>query len=153
MHNEIHRLYSLLQELSWEFGSSSFDTVCCGSLTYMEFMTLKRIHSHREIPVLNLAEEMGMTKGGVSKVVDRLERKGYAARVKNRSDGRVCCVVPAQGAETVLEQAAEQYTRILHRALDHADPGDITAALKALEFLSQALRSSNRKEQSHGRTC
>ena len=144
MDQSIQQISSLLQDISWEFGSRGFDTESCGNLTYVEYMTLKRINTCAEIPALALAARMGITKGGMSKIINRLEQKGYVRRERNKSDGRVCCVVPSKAAKTVLEQCAQHYSEALSRLLQKVDSHQIAMLRTALHSVAEELE---RKQQ------
>jgi DNA-binding MarR family transcriptional regulator len=63
----------------------------------------------REWPVSagRLAEQMGLTTGAITTVLDRLERAGYARRVRDQNDRRRVLVEPTLDA---LEGAGDLYT-------------------------------------------
>jgi DNA-binding MarR family transcriptional regulator len=68
----------------------------------------------REWPVAagRLAEQMGLTTGAITTVIDRLERAGYARRVRDQNDRRRVLVEPTLDA---LEGADDLYAE--HAAL------------------------------------
>lgn len=145
MDQSIRQISSLLQDISWEFGSRRFDTDACGNLTYVEYMTLKQIAHCTEIPALALATRMGITKGGMSKIINRLEQKGYVRRERNKNDGRVCCVVPNREAKTILKQCEQHYSETLSHLLQEADSHQIDMLRSALHYVSEQLEREQQK--------
>jgi DNA-binding MarR family transcriptional regulator len=58
------------------------------------------------VPAGRLADQMGLTTGAITTVLDRLERAGYARRVRDPSDRRRVLVEPTLDA---LEGAGDLY--------------------------------------------
>jgi len=57
--------------------------------------------------VYDIAAELGITPGGVSKLVDRIEARGYCRRLPNPSDRRSSLVELTPEGERVLAAAAK----------------------------------------------
>jgi MarR family transcriptional regulator, organic hydroperoxide resistance regulator len=74
-------------------------------LTHYEPMSVMgRIRNCR---VHDIAAELGITPGGVSKLVDRIEASGYSRRLPNPRDRRSSLVELTPEGERVLAAAAE----------------------------------------------
>lgn len=57
-------------------------------VTVAEWVFLRALYGSGEVAPSRLAEEMGMTRGAISKLADRLLEKGLIARHANPEDGR-----------------------------------------------------------------
>jgi len=47
MNKNIPEIYKLIQELSWYFGNQGFNGECCGDLSLVEFMAVKKCMSKK----------------------------------------------------------------------------------------------------------
>lgn len=57
-------------------------------VTVAEWVLLRSLYEHRSVNPHKLAEEMGMTRGAISKLVERLVDKGLIARTEEPGDRR-----------------------------------------------------------------
>jgi len=72
--------------------------------------------------VYDIATELGITPGGVSKLVDRIEASGYCRRLPNPSDRRSSLVELTPEGERVLALAAEALEDELEHRLGRVLP-------------------------------
>ena len=93
-----------IDEIVWKFGIHVQDNSCCHGLAYVEIRTLKEISSEPDCSMQTIAQKLGFTKSGATRVVDRLEKKGLAMRRRSEADGRVCCVSPTEKGHEALEE-------------------------------------------------
>lgn len=56
-----------------------------------------------------LAEELGVSKAAISRVVDSLVAKGYVTRQKDASDKRVYCLVLTDSAREIAARVRQAY--------------------------------------------
>ena len=76
-------------------------------VTVAEWVVLRQLLSLGDVPPSRLAEEMGMTRGGVSKLVERLHAKKLVTRSAGRDDKRFQSVgLTAAGRKLVPKLAA-----------------------------------------------
>ncbi len=144
MSKQSTEIYSLIQELAWHFGDRGFNGECCGDLSLVEYMALKKIQESANITMQEIGNALNFTKSGASKVVDRLENKGYIARVTSPADGRVCCVnTTAKGAKTTMEIVQKYSAQVdqMLKELDGDSIGEIKAALEILVAAAYKLGS------------
>lgn len=99
-----------LIDIAWHFGASGSDGSCCDGLTIPEFLALEKVSTTPDCPVQCIGEELGFTKSGATRVVNRLEKKDLVSRVQSQEDGRVCCVHITSNGKKVLSSANERYT-------------------------------------------
>ena len=128
-------IYNLILELSWHFGDHGFNGECCGDLSLVEFMALKKIQESKNITIQEIGNALNFTKSGASKIIDRLENKGYALRETSSIDGRVCCVnTTAKGIE-VMGAIFEKYAIHVYKMLEEFDSETIRNIKSVLKIL------------------
>lgn len=89
----------------------------------------------------DLATAAGLTTGGVTTVIDRLERAGYATRERDATDRRRVTVRPTPHAEQVV---GEIYGPIVAEGNAHLERYDDTTLGHMIEFLSFATDQQER---------
>ena len=141
MNKNIPHIYDLVQELSWHFGNHGFNGECCGDLSLVEFMALKKIDESKEITIQEVGTAINFTKSGASKIIDRLENKGYAIRMNSPVDGRVCCVLTTEKGKETLSGIVKQYTSNLNNVLREIEPQKVDQIRESLMILVAALQS------------
>ncbi|MBB3037055.1 MarR family winged helix-turn-helix transcriptional regulator [Hoyosella altamirensis] len=124
----------------WNVVDNALRDECDLQLTWFEILRfLARDGSGR---VQDIAAEFGITVGGTSKVVDRIEAAGYCARRANPNDRRSSLVELTPTGHDVLDRAMAVFERELqHRigtVLDGQTIAAVTAALAALHTAHQA---------------
>jgi DNA-binding MarR family transcriptional regulator len=94
--------------------------------------------------VLDISAALGITVGGTSQAVDRIERAGYCARRPNPADRRssVVALTPAgeqllSRAEPILDDALES---AFHSHLSSAELGQLGSALAVLRAAAAPRR-------------
>lgn len=76
-------------------------------VTVAEWVTLRTLYGRDPTPPSRLAAEMGMTRGAITKLADRLIDKSLIVRKANRDDGRAqTLALTPQGANLVPTLAA-----------------------------------------------
>jgi len=83
-------------------------------LSATEFETLDIIRRHQPITAGELATYCGLTTGGMTGIVDRLEAAGFVKRVRDHKDRRRVFIEP------VSKSAAERRVWKLYRPMDKA---------------------------------
>ena len=117
MNGMIFEIYNLIQELSWCFGSQGLGGKYCGDLSFIEFIALN------------------ITKSGTSKIIDRLENKGYVLREPSPADGRVCYIRITDKGVNKVSKIIKRYTNYVSEMLKDLDPVAIDNIKKVLELL------------------
>lgn len=75
-------------------------------VTVAEWVVLRELFDVEALPPSKLADTMGMTRGAISKLAERLIAKGLVQRTESPSDGRVHTLsLTEQGARLVPELA------------------------------------------------
>lgn len=76
-------------------------------VTVAEWVFLRTLHDVDRIGPSLLAERMGMTKGAISKLADRLIEKGLVGRAANPEDGRAHLLALAPAGRALVPRLAE----------------------------------------------
>jgi len=139
MNNNIPDIYNLLQEIAWYFGHHGFDGECCRDLSLVEFMTLKKAYENNNFSIQEIGTALNFTKSGATRVIDRLENKGYVTRERSPVDGRVCCVTVTTKGKEVISKILEQYAVYLEEMLKDLEPQMIDNIKDVLETLVESV--------------
>ena len=115
-----------LMEIAWHFGPRGLNGECCENLSMPEFLALDKVSTTRDCRVQNVGNSIGFTKSGATRIVNRLEKKGYVKKVKSHEDARVCCVVITDSGENVIKAAdaryLEQFEKLLSKMPEKFEP-------------------------------
>jgi DNA-binding MarR family transcriptional regulator len=118
----------------WDAVDARLSADC--DLPLGRFMTMRAIARRPGCRVQDIAEELAITVGGTSKVVDRVAAAGHCVRRPNPDDKRSSLIelTPA-GAETVAKATAsfeDELERRLGSALPGTDLQELAATLTRL---------------------
>jgi DNA-binding MarR family transcriptional regulator len=93
-------------------------------------LQLSRAPGHK-MRRIDLADGIGLTASGVTRLLAPMEKIGLVAREANAADARVSLVSLAKGGKAALENALENAEALAQSALAHASKEDIarTSAL------------------------
>jgi len=124
-----------LVEIAWHFGPRGLNDECCDDLTMAEFIALDRVAAMQDCPVNDVGSSLGFTKSGATRVVNRLEKKGYANRIRSSEDARVCCVEITDAGKQVLLSADSRYMKQfdeLVSRMPHHSASDVASMITAM---------------------
>ncbi len=138
MNKNILDICGLILKLSWHFGNRGINGECCGDLSLVEFMALKKIYENENITIQEVGNALNFTKSGASKITDRLESKGYVARETSPIDGRVCCVRATQKGIDLTTGIIEKYANYVDDMLKGQDSDTLENIKSVLEILVQS---------------
>ncbi|MDD3853585.1 MAG: MarR family transcriptional regulator [Syntrophomonadaceae bacterium] len=142
MNKNISLILQLLHELACYFGNRGFEGECCEDLSLTEFLALEMAYANNCISIQDIGQALGMTKSGASRIIDRLENKGYVTRARSPQDGRICCVpVTVKGTE-LLNRMGEKNTADLEEILKDLDAQTVDQIESTLQLLVKAVHES-----------
>lgn len=75
--------------------------------TVAEWVALRQLYDHSDIASAELATRLGMTRGAISKVLDKLEAKGLIERVTRPEDKRSQRLSLTLQGQRILPELAE----------------------------------------------
>jgi MarR family transcriptional regulator, organic hydroperoxide resistance regulator len=106
-------------------------------LPFLEFLTV--IHGRGTCRVGDIAADLGITVGGTSKTVDRLEARGLVARTPNPDDRRSSLLTETPAGRALRESATTILQAVLEARLTPVLSAD---ALGTLASSLAALRAA-----------
>jgi len=136
-------IYNSLQEIAWHFGDHGINGNCCENLSFIEFMALKRVCENTDISIQEIGINLNITKSGATKVINRLERKGYVIRKISPIDGRVCCVGVTDTGVKTISKITERYAGHIKAILEEKDTAAIQEIRAALKIISDSTERYN----------
>jgi DNA-binding MarR family transcriptional regulator len=113
------------------------------SVSVAEWVALNQVQRWADMTPARLADAMGMTRGAISKVLDKLQEKKWISRMTSEDDSRVQFLsLTAQGRRVLPELA-----RIANDNDEHffgaLDPDEQTTLRSLLSKLADVHRISN----------
>lgn len=141
MEKQIIDIYNSLQELAWHFGDHGINGKCCEDLSFVEFMALKKIYENEEITIQEIGFNLNFTKSGATKIINRIEKKGYVIRKSSPLDGRVCCVCVTENGVKVITKIIKKYTAYIQEILSDLDTDTVKEIKTTLETLSNLAQN------------
>ena len=138
--NSTKELSALIREITWNFGARGLKGECCGDLSQPEYRALCLASERQQCSMQEIAKDLGFTKGGATRVVNRLEKKGYAERMRNPEDGRVCCVKVTTAGNMLVKSVNREKEEHIVKIMSNVDPGMQEIIKTALQSFVQAIR-------------
>ena len=129
-----------LAEIIWELGAQGLDGVCCAGLSLVEHRTLSRLVGAEACTLQALGEGASLTKSGATRLVDRLEERGFLSRERSPEDGRVCCILLTPEGRHVLDLANTAFTQRIGNLLANVPDEQRRHLQTAVPALAAALR-------------
>ncbi|CAG4890009.1 MarR family winged helix-turn-helix transcriptional regulator [Paraburkholderia saeva] len=109
-------------------------------LSVAEWVALNQIGKGATVTPAGLADAMGMTRGAISKVLDKLQSKGLISRATSQEDNRVqLLALTRQGKRALpeLTTIADGNDEYFFGALDANERATLRALLKKLANIHQ----------------
>jgi DNA-binding MarR family transcriptional regulator len=89
-----------------------------------EWVMLRELYGDPSIGPSQFAEMLGMTRGGVSKLIDRLVEKGFLMRRVSDEDKRAQVLILTEAARALVPDLAALADANDAELFDHLDPED-----------------------------
>jgi DNA-binding MarR family transcriptional regulator len=103
-------------------------------------MALKKAYENDNYSIQEIGKALNFTKSGATKIIDRLENKGYVTREHSSIDGRVCCVTVTTKGMEVISKIMEKYAAYFEEMLEDFEPEIVDKVKDVLEMLVNATR-------------
>ncbi len=137
---QMPELSRALIEIVWHFGPKGLDGQCCENLSLPEFLALDKVAGTKDCPVQEVGHALGFTKSGATRIVNRLEKKGYVEKVRSDEDARVCCVIVTKDGERILKSATERYSKELERIVSRMPEESLPKMKELLITMARLLK-------------
>lgn len=102
-----------------------------------EWVVLSHVQARNGVSPSDLAEALGLTRGAISKVLDKLERKGWISRATHARDNRVQMVSLTRPGRRILPRLAEIADRNDAQFFDCLDDGERDDLRRLLRKLAE----------------
>ncbi|MNK86489.1 putative HTH-type transcriptional regulator YusO [compost metagenome] len=105
------------------------------SLTFPQLIALSRIYREGAMPMSDLTARLGVTRGALTGLVDRLEEAGLMIRTPDENDRRVIHLSLTPHAHTIMAEVDGDWSHEVQRwlnALDDEARNALTCGLNAL---------------------
>lgn len=143
MNKDALSIFNCLQAIAWRFGNHRLNGECCKDLSLVEFIALKEIYENNNLSIQDIGAALNFTKSGATRIIDRMETKGYVKRRRSPIDGRVCCAsITIKGAEAIKEIMG-RYTLYIEGMLEGLTHDKIDNIKNVLEFLAESIHKQN----------
>lgn len=129
-----------LIEIAWHFGPKGLNGECCEDLTMPEFITLDKVSTTPNCPVQKIGHALGFTKSGATRIVNRLEKKGYIKKIKSPDDARYCCLGITAAGVRVLLSADSRYLEQFHDIVSKMSDYSMSDIAGMLTVLARSLK-------------
>ncbi len=136
-------LSPLIREITWHFGARGLKGECCGGLSQPEYRTLCLASGQRRCSMQEIAQGLGFTKSGATRVVNRLEKKGYVERKRSPEDGRVCCIKVTTSGKALMKVLSQENENRIDRVMSKIDPAMQEVIRTALRSFVQAIQDED----------
>ncbi len=110
-------------------------------LGWYEVLRALEAEPERRLRMHELAEVVGLSRSGLTRLVDRLEGAGYLSREDCSSDRRGCFAVLREKGQEALRRTRPVYERgVIGHFGRHLDDGEVRVLAAALERVRDAAR-------------
>ncbi|WP_035345595.1 MarR family winged helix-turn-helix transcriptional regulator [Alkalihalobacillus hemicellulosilyticus] len=140
--NQSKELTELLYSISDRFHMREQEHLCCYDLSASECRTLSYLKrdSERTITMNELAKQLNITRGGATRVIDKLIDKGYVLRKTHPEDGRVCCIVLSSQGSELIDRIEVEVALRNENILKKLDPAMCQVVMTSLQALNSAMQ-------------
>jgi len=125
------------RQLSNHVSQAFAQKLATAGVTVAEWVMLRILHGAEPIAPSALADEMGMTRGAITKLADRMIARGLLVRSASQSDGRAQTLALTPAAAKLVPQLATLADRNDAECFGHLSAGE-RATLRALLVKSVA---------------
>jgi len=140
LEKQAEELDHLLTELIKRYQFRDRNQICCGDVTVSQCYVLKELGREGSLDMGRLAERMSLKASSLTRVVDQIEKKGYAARRRLAADRRVCCVELTPRGRDLLRRLESMIRRSEREVLEKLSAAEREGLLNGLRRLDAALK-------------
>lgn len=124
------------------FGMTERVSVCCGDVSVSQCVTLQLLLAS-ETDSSSLAEQTGVTKGAVTRLIDGLEKRGWVSKTPDEHDGRRTVLSLTSDGEkkaNELQQLTEATVDALLSEIPRGKRKQVIASIRLLRGAAETLR-------------
>ncbi|HEX4495146.1 MAG TPA: MarR family transcriptional regulator [Thermoanaerobaculia bacterium] len=139
---DTEELYDALEDLLRIYQFRDRDRICCFDISVSQCYALEGIVRRGSMTLNDLAAYLYLDKSTASRVVDALERKGYAARLPHPSDRRASLLEATPAGRELEEKIRESILAEERQLLGDFTPEIRRSMTVVLRRLSRAAAKS-----------
>jgi MarR family 2-MHQ and catechol resistance regulon transcriptional repressor len=109
-------------------------------LNYESIYLLQFLRRRSPVRMSDIAAEMNIPLSTATRVVDRLERRGFLSRKKDRADKRSTQVFLKKKGEQIVRDVEEHTFRIVSKNLEALDAEKIRAFIETAVHMGEILK-------------
>jgi DNA-binding MarR family transcriptional regulator len=113
--------------------------VLARDVTVAEWVMLRVLYEHEALAPSALAEEMGMTRGAISKLADRLVAKALVTRSADKDDRRYQALALTAGGRALVPELAALADQNDAEFFDDVAPADRAAVMRIMQDIVRRL--------------
>ncbi len=110
-------------------------------ISYVEFKILSLLESRGPMTMVNIADELIMTKAGVTLLTDRLEGRKLVARARKEGDRRLIYVATTANGRELFKRANAHYLSMVGSKFDVLNDEDITQLIEIMKKMNAAVKT------------
>jgi DNA-binding MarR family transcriptional regulator len=133
MEKELARYETLMERLMQTYKAHMIELCKCGDLTPPQFFALRTIRTLGKSKMSPLADELALSMGAASTLIDRLVSRGLVERTTDEHDRRAVYVSLTDKGEEVLRQAGEARRQTMRRVFQQMAPEARAQLLSGLD--------------------
>lgn len=104
-----------------------------------EFAVLELLYHKGDQPLQQIGEKILLASGSITYVVDKLEEKGYLARVACPNDRRVTFAQITENGKEFIEDIFPDHERKIHQLMSELSPEEKETAIVLLKKLGLSV--------------
>lgn len=148
---DAHGLYGALNDLLRVVQFRDRDMACCYDVSVTQCYALQAVVDDGPITVNELAARLYLDKSTASRVAGGLEEKGYVARERDASDGRIVRLSATEDGGNLCSRIEADLAQAYARMLEDFDPEVRGAMIRLMGRLASSFAA--RIDVSGGSCC
>lgn len=110
-------------------------------LSHSQVAALMRLHHGGACPVNEIGQDLRVTPGAASQIVDRLAQQGLLRREEDDHDRRVRRITLTPDGQEIVRQAIESRVAWMRQLVADLEPDEQQAIIDSLDHLTSAART------------
>lgn len=132
------RYGELLERLMVVYQTNLYRTCSSADLTPTQYLALSAIQRLQSPKMSVLSQELALSPGATTTLVDRLLRRGLVERISDDSDRRIVCIRLSRKGKQAVKQAWDARKSMLCHPLQGLENEDCLPLITGLEALLNA---------------
>lgn len=108
-------------------------------LNYNEYEILKYIYHNGDQPIQKIGEEIRVTSGSMTYLIDKLEKNSHIVRIPCTSDGRVMYASLTKEGKELMDQVMPKCSYRINHVIEEFEEEDINRTIQILDRIKNRL--------------